>query len=1545
MGVHLKNFHPDVEPRYIKVGTIQSQHPPNPPIDQFVRPYKCSYKDCQYRTVDAEAFRTHVVSNHGQFAVLSCDFCHKHLHVQPLIYHMREHQMNEYQCPYCLHGDAEKERLLNHLLNCHPGRPGKVLLRKQITTSSAGGPNVNITDISGPPPPSSSLPQDPSNKGDKKHTSKPDGKPSESSPDGAGSASPTPAPVKERPQSPWNVEGRRMSRSLSRELDSKAENAAKQGEGDGLSKSSGSSIEEGLTSPSTEKTGLSSHALYRCVIPIPTKQPINPVPCLERKELMFDKMMNLAGSSFEAKKKKEDIDMRTKNPIPTEEYEKLPKYVPDERLHSCGIDGCNYLSCDDMMLKYHIRTLHADITSFPCPHCTDITITVEKISSHFKLHGDRLYRCGWCSYISYRRNVVERHMKEKHPTKKAFDFVIREPDESDGQKKQEEKIEEPATPVIPQVPQDPQWLCDLCKFCSVTQQEMVNHTSLKHAIKSQYKCGYCNVRSSVRASFDAHFAAKHLYQPFRVLCMYYRIDSEDIEPISQGNGQHSHEPLWKRNDPERIRHIRGILIDDDPETRKTLLKQTGTGKPDKGEFVCPMCRSFKTSCVATFRSHLCREADYLRYECAECGVSNALLPSLQRHFTKMHHKPFTQESYVNLPVEDDKENWVEGVISHQEQLIKCWLEKGGPEPSEQTGAMAVHQPPPAKASTSRRSSASSVSSAPSSEGSSQQGVVLHDSGSERGRFVCDTCGSECRSAAGLKSHTTAMHQARFKCHYCPFASNTEDAVKQHCTVKHPKLQSEVIDVSQRLRPQKVEDTDPAEVDNAIKEDSSGSILPTKEEEKGDISDEKISKEKITSKESESLEISTDKVDKLTEEKAKTEGGDTPEVTKTHKCPFCPFVSNTTSGLGHHKRTKHADRRLFMCLHCNARFNNSFDVVRHNKWKHSHLKPQFTHLQEDHASSETPKTDGDTTTSADSSDSSLTTVIKDPTASASGASSPQWPPGPKSKKGKARKSFPNASLLKVSAGKPAAEAKVDSIQPVSIVSNSEPQVTYSCCHCNQQSNKIAMEEHMKKQHRDLPHQVRREEGDKVFTEVHVYKCIHCVVESISLAQAMDHWIQNHALLDFKFQMVMRHCGEVSNQVVTSTTEDPPQTPLVDEVKDSVTPEADTSSSSAAGSSAIISSSSEEQSNKTVKPLKIAKRRTSGKETKSPAQCDSEDEQSEASEIVDEPLVQTSSELDEEGFVFKCGLCKKSSAKLEELEAHFSKIHADRELTYKKMRKEAFEQIYRAEYECGHCGERGRHIVLKRHHKTTHLNLPFKVVRVNQNIYYRCDVCCHVVKNLQSMRYHIRRHHPEADEFTFSKLTLGSPVRPPMKQPFKCNYCGDVGETLQEMRTHHAFLHSHLDCSITNLMDEALSSVHSPTPSHSSNEVKNPPLVPLPVISKCSSPQVADISSPAADIKSPVIPEMKNTARKSITTLKKRHVAMKSTSKSQPRASTSSCSDEDGQSWYGVPQPSIQMENLYAFVNLGAGVPMRLTVQRLGKLLDLQPKVMVYDDQLQ
>ena len=49
--------------------------------------------------------------------------------------------MNEYQCPYCLYGQPERDKLLNHLLNCHPGRNGKVLLRKQYLNA----PNLTQT--------------------------------------------------------------------------------------------------------------------------------------------------------------------------------------------------------------------------------------------------------------------------------------------------------------------------------------------------------------------------------------------------------------------------------------------------------------------------------------------------------------------------------------------------------------------------------------------------------------------------------------------------------------------------------------------------------------------------------------------------------------------------------------------------------------------------------------------------------------------------------------------------------------------------------------------------------------------------------------------------------------------------------------------------------------------------------------------------------------------------------------------------------------------------------------------------------------------------------------------------------------------------------------------------------------------------------------------------------------------------------------------------------------------------------------------------------
>lgn len=57
---------------------------------------------------------------------------------------------------------------------------------------------------------------------------------------------------------------------------------------------------------------------------VPESGPVNPVPCLNKKERMFDKMMNLAGSSHQSGR----MGSRTSK---DEEDDSLPKFVPEKK--------------------------------------------------------------------------------------------------------------------------------------------------------------------------------------------------------------------------------------------------------------------------------------------------------------------------------------------------------------------------------------------------------------------------------------------------------------------------------------------------------------------------------------------------------------------------------------------------------------------------------------------------------------------------------------------------------------------------------------------------------------------------------------------------------------------------------------------------------------------------------------------------------------------------------------------------------------------------------------------------------------------------------------------------------------------------------------------------------------------------------------------------------------------------------------------------------------------------------------------------------------
>lgn len=732
-------------------------------------------------------------------------------------------------------------------------------------------------------------------------------------------------------------------------------------------------------------------------------------------------------------------------------------------------------------------------------------------------------------------------------------------------------------------------------------------------------------------------------------------------------------------------------------------------------------------------------------------------------------------------------------------------------------------------------------------------------------------------------------------------------MKQHCSLKHPKLQNEVLDVSQRTRLQKEE---------YLLTESGGPTSASSQE----------------ASEAEGSETG----------KSCNEGTEKPDSVKIYNCQYCPFSTNIQSSLNTHNRKKHVDTRMYRCNHCNSRFATNNDTMRHHRWKHQQLKPDITYLDQAEGLSVPEPSDEENSS----------TVFSSPISDSSGKKSHRHIPGQDlPKKNRTRTPVHSRASSPVPRTESANLPSVETLPVAPLLKSTvESHVVYSCCHCSHKSSKEVMDDHMKKHHRDMPYQVRREEADKVFTEVYIYKCIHCIVESISHAQSMDHWIQNHALFDFKYQMVLRHSGEVSNQVVTSTTTDKDlsESSVVDPDKflnDDTGLSTSGSDFGAEVTSSMVSTSSLEGVSTSVgNPLSIAKRRGSGLDIVSPHRYSfdtEEEDQSEMGDSIDEDgdsTIQSSSDVESQDMMYKCGYCKKSSSRLHEMEAHMTKIHADKPKTVRKLKRDVYDQLYQAEFECGYCGEKGRNSDMTKHQRLSHPNLPHKFTRVppapRENTCYRCEVCAHVVKNMSSIRLHLRRRHPEASEFTFTKLTFDSPMRFPIKQPYKCNYCGDVGETLQEMQTHHAFLHSHLEISVKNLRDEALSSVHTPSTSSCSEEVPVVGNVSFPVATSSTLPTLSPSYSkkPVSDS----VPRLKNTARKSFPVSVRRTVAMKSTAKPQSSILSSSTGQECCDSFDSTDS---SQQLIYACVDLGAGVPVKLTVQKLGKLINLQPSVVL------
>ncbi|XP_063987939.1 uncharacterized protein Sov isoform X2 [Diachasmimorpha longicaudata] len=456
---------------------------------------------------------------------------------------------------------------------------------------------------------------------------------------------------------------------------------------------------------------------------VPESGPVNPVPCLDKKEKMFDKMVNLASSSHQNGR----MGAKTKETVTDSEAELLPKFVPEKQRYVCCVVDCNCLTINEDLLRCHLKALHPEESFFRCPHCPPPgqdtqSIPIDKLGVHLKMHDTRLYKCSHCNHHHYHRHVVERHLTDKHPEKRPFVKVIREIENPDSLEKA--PTEEPEEGISD--PDGNHWKCNVCDYKCIYKTEMITHASTSHDEKSQFKCTACPFKTSGKINFEQHVISKHVNDP-EVDCtmVYERIrgtkkpDSVEAPPADE---PFDTTPLWRRDMP-RIRHIRGILLEEDnakkssespkagkrksdveptakpakiraksnsfdgtviiekpknapasktPEriyTHEELQEKFGPyGRPRGNMYFCTICATYNSKYRQEIRDHLYMELKYWRWHCKECGHLAVSHSRMLKHEYKVHKdkKPVT----VELVEKEDIDQWVLNLMNHQRDIMR-----------------------------------------------------------------------------------------------------------------------------------------------------------------------------------------------------------------------------------------------------------------------------------------------------------------------------------------------------------------------------------------------------------------------------------------------------------------------------------------------------------------------------------------------------------------------------------------------------------------------------------------------------------------------------------------------------------------------------------------------------------------------------------------------------------------------------------------------------------------------------------------------------------
>lgn len=193
---------------------------------------------------------------------------------------------------------------------------------------------------------------------------------------------------------------------------------------------------------------------------VPKVDPVNPVPCLDTGEKHFDKMINLACSSNDAKSAASQYDSTA--------------FIPEGRRFVCNARNCQYQNISEGMLNRHLTTLHASEEMYKCPHCNSLIcqkMDADKVMFHLRMHDSKIYKCPKCMFAHHAKSLVEKHRDETHLGATEAPILITR--------------DETTSNVIDGQPKVSKWKCSLCNDLFATQKLVQTHIQASHSIKSQ----------------------------------------------------------------------------------------------------------------------------------------------------------------------------------------------------------------------------------------------------------------------------------------------------------------------------------------------------------------------------------------------------------------------------------------------------------------------------------------------------------------------------------------------------------------------------------------------------------------------------------------------------------------------------------------------------------------------------------------------------------------------------------------------------------------------------------------------------------------------------------------------------------------------------------------------------------------------------------------------------------------------------------------------------------------------------------------------------